>query len=117
MTVPAVDTAQSSLREMSSLVTPMALRVAATLRLIDRIADGAASAGELAGATGTHPGALERVLDHLVTVGVLERDPAGGYTPTGAGQQLRDDHPAGLRRDIDIDSGVFGFFVRARMMP
>lgn len=106
MTVPAVETAQVPLREMSSLVTPMALRVAATLRLVDRIGDGAATAAELAEDTGMHAEALERVLDHLVTIGALTGDPAGGYAPTEAGRQLRDDHPGGLRRDLDMDSAM-----------
>jgi hypothetical protein len=106
VSVPAVATPSISLREMSSLVTPMALRVAATLRLVDLIADGLGSAAELAGRTGTHPGALERVLDHLVTIGALEWDGAGGYAATPAGDQLRDDHPVGLRRDLDLTSAM-----------
>jgi hypothetical protein len=106
VSVPAVETTSVPLREMSSLVTPMALRVAATLRLVDLIADGAASAAELAELTATHAGALERVLDHLVTIGALEPDGAGGYAPTAEGQQLRDDHPGGLRRDLDITSAM-----------
>jgi hypothetical protein len=106
VSVPAVATPSISLREMSSLVTPMALRVAATLRLVDLIADGLGSAAELAERTGTHPGALERVLDHLVTIGALERDGAGGYAATAAGDQLRDDHPVGLRRDLDLTSAM-----------
>lgn len=102
MRVPAVEAAPVSLRLMSSLVTPMALRVAATLGVVDLIEEGVGTAAELAGRTATDPGALARVLDHLVTVGVLAADGAGGYAVTEIGAELRDDHPGGLRRDIDM---------------
>jgi hypothetical protein len=105
MTVPAVQAAPSALRLMSSLVTPMALRVAATLHLVDLVADGVTTAAELAGRTGTDPGALGRVLDHLVTIGVLAAD-GGGYAVTADGAELRDDHPDGLRKDLDITGAI-----------
>jgi 2,7-dihydroxy-5-methyl-1-naphthoate 7-O-methyltransferase len=106
VSVPAVLAAPVPLRERASLVTPMALRVAATLRLVDLVDAGARTAAELAGRTATHPGALERVLDHLVTVGALEPDGAGGYAVTEVGAQLRDDHPGGLRPDLDMTTAM-----------
>jgi 2,7-dihydroxy-5-methyl-1-naphthoate 7-O-methyltransferase len=106
VSVPALEATPTSLRLMSSLVTPMALRVAATLRLVDQVADGVTTAAELAGRTGTDPGALGRVLDHLVTLQVLTTDGAGGYAVTAHGDQLRDDHPDGLRKDLDINGGI-----------
>jgi len=66
---------------MADLITPMAIRVAATLRIADRIDAGTRTAAGLAEETGTDPAALQRVLEHLVTVGVLA-GAADGYALT-----------------------------------
>jgi hypothetical protein len=89
----------------ADLMTPMAIRVAATLRLADRIAAGIRTAAALAAATGTDPDALGRVMDHLVTAGVLARVP-GGYGLTATGEKLRDDEPDGVRRWLDVDGAI-----------
>ncbi|MFF4603425.1 methyltransferase [Streptomyces sp. NPDC001339] len=91
---------------MADLATPMAVRVAATLRVADHIAAGRRSAEEIADAAGAHAQALDRLLRHLVTVGLLTRDAAGTYTMTEAGEELRDDHPAGKRKWLDINGAV-----------
>jgi hypothetical protein len=52
-----------SLRSMASIATPMSLRIAATLRLADRIGDAGATAADLAAWTETSTAALTRVLD------------------------------------------------------
>jgi hypothetical protein len=93
------------LTAMADLVTPMAIRVAATLRLADRL-DQPRAAADLAGETGADPDALERLLRHLVTIGVLDRDEADRYTPTALGACLRDGDPAGLRAAWDIEGPV-----------
>ncbi|MET9632330.1 methyltransferase [Lentzea sp. NPDC006480] len=93
---------------MAGLVTPMALRVAVTLGLPDRLrADRpaatahATSAGlpdtvaHLATELGVDPGALELLLGHLVTLGVVERV-EGGYRTTGLGANLCADAGTGL---------------------
>jgi hypothetical protein len=89
----------------ADLVTPMAIRVAATLRLADHIAAGRQSAEALAAAVDADPAALGRVLAHLVTAGVLSRTDTGGYALTALGQQLQDD-PHGLRRWLDLDGAI-----------
>ncbi|GAA4208038.1 methyltransferase [Actinocatenispora rupis] len=89
----------------ADLATPMAIRVAATLRLADHIPSGTRTADVLAAATGTDPDALRRVLDHLVTAGVLTAAD-GGYGLTPLGEQLRDDHPGGVRAWLDLDGSV-----------
>lgn len=99
------------LRQMASLATPMALRVAATLRLPDRIGDDGATASELAGATGTSPAAMIRLLDHLVSLRVIERADSHGDSPryqtTELGDCLREDRGGGaLRDDLDIGSAL-----------
>jgi hypothetical protein len=91
---------------MADLATPMAIRVAATLRVADHLADGRRTARAIADAAGVHAGALDRVLRHLVTVGVFTVDGDGAYTATPLGEQMRDDHPAGRRRWLDINGGV-----------
>lgn len=91
---------------MADLATPMAVRVAATLRVADHIVAGRRTATALAEATGAHADALARMLRHLVTVGLFTRDADGVFGLTEAGEQLRDDHPAGRRRWLDIDGGV-----------
>lgn len=89
----------------ADLVTPMALRVAATLRVADHIAQGMRTASELAGAAGgpVDGDALDRVLRHLVTAGVLSRDQSGRYELTDRGEALRADHPSDIRERLDLD--------------
>lgn len=90
----------------ADLVTPMAIRVAATLRLADHIAAGRQTTGALAAAVDADRDALGRLLDHLVTAGVLFRASTGEYGLTALGERLRDDHPEGVRRWIDLDGAI-----------
>jgi 2,7-dihydroxy-5-methyl-1-naphthoate 7-O-methyltransferase len=90
----------------ADLVTPMAIRVAATLRLADYIAAGTQTAEALAAAVHADQDALERLLGHLVTAGVLSRAESGSYSLTGFGEHLRDDDPAGVRPWIDLEGAV-----------
>jgi hypothetical protein len=91
---------------MADLATPMAVRVAATLRIADHIMGGRRTALELAEATGADADTLERVLGHLVTAGVLGRDQSDRYVLTAHGQALQDDHPAGMRAMLDLEGAV-----------
>src|SRR6185503_3473168 len=84
----------------------MAIRVAATLRIADRIACGSQTAAELAPVVGANADALDRLLGHLSTVGVLIRDDSGRYELTPRGETLRDDHPGGDRARLDIEGGL-----------
>jgi hypothetical protein len=104
--VVAEDERPAGLWAMADLATPMAVRVAATLRIADHLAEGRRTAPELAAATGADADALDRVLRHLVTVGVLGRDGSGRYVLTAQGEALRDDHPAGLRAMLDLERAV-----------
>lgn len=92
--------------EAADLITPMAIRVAATLRLADHLAAGTTTASGLAGATGADPDALGRLLEHLVTAGMLRRAAEDGYGLTGLGEQLTEAHPGGGRAWLDIDGAV-----------
>ncbi|MFH8405828.1 methyltransferase [Streptomyces sp. NPDC018019] len=91
---------------MADLVTPMAVRVAATLRVADHLAGGVRTARELAAVTGADAGVLERVLRHLVTEGVFSRDEDGRFGLTPRGEELRDGHPSGVRRMLDAESAL-----------
>jgi hypothetical protein len=86
---------------LASLATPMAVRVAATLHVADHVAAGRRTATAIAEAAGADPRALDPVLRHLVDVGLLDHDPSAGYSLTGLGAVLRDDHPSGLRARLD----------------
>jgi hypothetical protein len=90
----------------ADLVTPMAIRVAATLRLADHIGGGTRTGEALAAAVGAEPDALRRLLGHLVTARVLSRAEDGGYDLTGMGEQLRDDAPGGLRAWLDLEGAI-----------
>ncbi|ATL68743.1 methyltransferase [Nocardia terpenica] len=89
----------------ADLVTPMAIRVAATLRLADHIAAGTRTAEALAATVRADRDALRRVLDHLVTAGVLVRA-ANVYDLTPLGEHLRDDDPSGVRPWLDLEGAV-----------
>jgi O-methyltransferase len=84
----------------------MAIRVAATLRIADRIDGGIRTAPALASVVDADPDALERLLRHLVTADVLRRDDTGHYSLAPAGAALRDEQPGGLRAVLDLDGGV-----------
>lgn len=90
----------------ADLVTPMAIRVAATLRLADHIAAGIRTAGALAAAAGADEDALARVMAHLVSAGVLTRTDGDGYGLTALGEHLRDDDPDGVRAWLDLTGAI-----------
>ena len=100
------DAAGARLWSLAHLGTPMAVRVAATLRIADHVADGVRTAPELAKVVGADPDALERLLRYLAARGVFARDAEGGYDLTPTSEPLRDGHPAGMRAMLDVHSAV-----------
>lgn len=96
------DPVAAELWSMAHLGTPMAIRVAATLRLADHLATGPGTAAELAEAAGAHPDALERLLRYLAVRGVFARTGDGRYCLTALGQALRSDHPGRMRAGLDL---------------
>jgi hypothetical protein len=92
-------------RQMGNLQTPMVLRVAATLRLPDLIADGVTTAGALAERTRTDRDTLARLLRCIAFLGLLAPD-GEGYRLTELGEALRSTHPAGLARSLDANEPV-----------
>ncbi|MEU7141993.1 methyltransferase [Nocardia sp. NPDC046473] len=92
-----------SIRRMAGLATPMALRVAVTLGLPDRLLGEGASVDELAAALAVDSIALELLLDHLSTLGVVERTPTG-YRTTDFGANLCADAGNGLTDLLHLDA-------------
>lgn len=90
---------------MSDLVAPFAIRVAATLRVADHIALGRTTAAAIATAERVDADILNRVLRHLVTIGVLTRD-GDGYALTARGAVLRSDDASGIRDVLDLDGAL-----------
>jgi SAM-dependent methyltransferase len=88
---------------MADLATPMAIRVAATLSLVERAGSAGATAEHLAAETGTETPALRCLLDHLVTIGAFALDPDGRYRPTDLGAQMGEDAPQGFKTLLDIN--------------
>lgn len=89
----------------ADLVTPMALRVAATLRVADHVRAGATGAAAVAARAGADPDVVDALARHLVTVGVLAVD-GDRLAVTELGSLLYADAPGRLRDVLDIDGGV-----------
>lgn len=90
---------------MSGLITPMALRVAVTLGLPDRLFGDDATAEQLAPELDVSSLALDQLLAHLTTLGVLERTSAG-YRTTEFGAHLRTHAGNGLNNLLHMDSAA-----------
>ncbi|WP_422662754.1 methyltransferase family protein [Pseudonocardia sp.] len=97
--------ATRSIRAMADLATPMSIRVAATLSLVERAGSAGATAEQLASETGTATPAIRCLLDHLVTIGVFDLDvESSHYRPTNLGAQLSEDALDGIKPLLDINS-------------
>jgi hypothetical protein len=77
-----------TLKDMADLMTPMAIRVAVTLRIAHQIAAGRRQIKELADDARAEADILERVLLHLVSAGLFDRDERGAFGLTRLGEQL-----------------------------
>ncbi|WP_410603331.1 methyltransferase [Amycolatopsis sp. lyj-90] len=97
------DNDRNELLRLAGLATPMALRVAVTLGLPDRLSGDGADAGDLAAELGQSRLALELLLGHLTTLGVLERT-SNGYRTTDYGANLRADAGNGLAGLLDMEA-------------
>jgi hypothetical protein len=101
----AVMAAWQALGPLTDLVTPMALRVAATLRLADFMPDDGtgegAVLGDLAGHAGADPAALARMLRHLVAHGVFTEPRLGQFAANQTAALLRTGQPGAAWLDLD----------------
>ncbi|MGH7572429.1 MAG: methyltransferase [Gemmatimonadota bacterium] len=89
--------------EKLDLITPMAIRVAASLRVADLIAEGHGHLSELADRAGAHPDALGRLLRHLTARGVFEEPEPERFALNDLAAVLLDDHPTATRRWLDLE--------------
>jgi 2,7-dihydroxy-5-methyl-1-naphthoate 7-O-methyltransferase len=101
----AVMAAWQALGPLMDLVTPMALRVAATLRLADFMPDDGTGEGavlaDLAERAGADPEALARMLRHLVQHGVFTEPCPGQFAANQTAALLRTGHPGAVWLDLD----------------
>lgn len=93
------------LRALADLTTPMAVRVAATLRVADHLAAGRRRAADIARVAGADADALDRLMRHLVTIGLLTRD-GEEYRTTAIGDRLRTDHSGSRRQWLDNGAAI-----------
>ncbi|MFJ2744529.1 methyltransferase [Streptomyces sp. NPDC087440] len=91
---------------LTDLVTPWAMRVAATLTLADRIGDSAVTVDDLARHSGAVPDTVGRLLEHLAARGVFAPDGPHRYRNTELSHRLRRDHPMTLHPWLDIEGGM-----------
>ena len=100
----AADPTNSQVRALMDLFGPMALRVAATLRLADAIAAGATSLDDLAAKADVDADALRRLMRFLSCRGVFREPAPDSYALDGVGRLLLSDHPSRLRAFLDLDA-------------
>ncbi|MGS2647112.1 methyltransferase [Streptosporangium sp. LJ11] len=96
-------TAWRALTPLMDLVTPMALRVAVTLRLPDLVDEDGSDIDDLAARAGADPDALGRLLRHLVCHDVFVEPRPGTFAANGTAVLLRRDHPSAMWRWLDLD--------------
>jgi SAM-dependent methyltransferase len=97
---------------LTGMAAPWAVRVAATLRLADLIADGRIALAEVAARAGTDPDALGCLLRFLVARGVFDEPAPGVFCVNDAASWLCEEHPSRLRRWLDLE-GAGGAMDRA----
>ncbi|MER6121627.1 methyltransferase [Streptomyces sp. NPDC001795] len=85
------------------MFTPIAVRVAATLRIADHIEAGARTRAELAQRTGAEESALGRLMRFLACRDVFSEDEPGVYGLTGTSRLLLDTHPSRMRHWLDLE--------------
>src|SRR4051794_30616031 len=76
------------LRLVNGYQVSQAIHVAATLGIAEQLADGPRTVGDLASATGTHAGSLQRLLRALAAVDLLREAPDDTFGLTALGEAL-----------------------------
>ncbi|MER7857709.1 methyltransferase [Amycolatopsis japonica] len=102
MSAPTLD-----LFRAADILTPWAVRVAATLRIADHLAAGRTRLPDLAEAAGADTDALGRLLRHLARQGVFAEPSEGVFALTESAEPLRTDHPGSWRARLDL-TGIGG---------
>lgn len=102
----AWEAAWDVLAPVTDLVTPMAVRVAASLGLADLMAGDAVTVEELARRSDTDADALGRLLRHLACRGIFVEREQGRFAVNEPAALLASGHPSGMRARLDL--GGFG---------
>ncbi|HEX6404926.1 MAG TPA: hypothetical protein VF003_17485 [Pseudonocardiaceae bacterium] len=92
----------AAIRNLAGLATPMALRVAVTLGLPDRLRGEGTAVEQVATELNVSPVALEVLLGHLATLGIIEHA-SPGYRTTDYGATLCTDADNGLTNFLHLD--------------
>ncbi|WP_010693419.1 methyltransferase family protein [Saccharopolyspora spinosa] len=92
----------AAIRNLAGLATPMALRVAVTLGLTDRLRGDGAAVEQVATELKVSPVALELLLGHLAALGIVERV-STSYRTTVYGATLCSDADNGLTNFLHLD--------------
>ena len=85
---------------VAAAVPARALWVAAEVGVADHVSDAPRSVDELAAATGSHAGALYRILRLLAACGVFEEHADRRFSHTEMSLTLRSDHPTRARAAV-----------------
>ena len=88
------------------IVTARALQVAAELGVADLLAEGPRPSEDLAGRTGSEPGALYRMMRLLASRGLFREVEPGVFELTRTGGPLRSDHPLSVRSVLALTGAV-----------
>jgi orsellinic acid C2-O-methyltransferase len=99
-TAAAPDPATTLRRLALALRVSCALHAAAALDLAGLLADRPRGSASLAAATGTHPGALRRLMRALSAFGVFAEPAPGLFAPTPVSDRLRDGAPDSMRAAV-----------------
>lgn len=92
-----------TLGPLMDLITPMALRVAATLRLADLLAESPTPVEELAASSDTNPEALRRLMRQLTCHGVFTEPEPDTFANNEISTLLHSDHPTAMRTWLDLE--------------
>jgi predicted transcriptional regulator len=92
------------LMTMTDLLTPAAVRAAATLGIADHVAAGATTADEIARRAGTKYDVTDSLLRYLAEIGLFLRDEAGTYALTPLAEPLLSDNPRSVRALLRNDN-------------
>lgn len=82
---------------ISGYKSTQALYVAAKLGLADQLVGGPKKVEEVAKEVGANPKALNRLMRHLVALGIFSQDESRKFRLTPLGELLRTDHPESMR--------------------
>ena len=89
--------ATTHMRLIRGFMASQAVHAAAELGVVDILAGGPQTVGEIAGICGAHELALRRLLRFLTSIDILTEDQSGRFAPTELGALLRADHPQSVK--------------------